>query len=215
LTESALPLVGPGVCYFETDKVLRKSPDIDIRTTTGKWDFIKKDKKPIGIMSVNERGKPDGEITEIGLGDKGLTSFDGSGLSALTHLYLYDNKLTTFTGSGLSDLVECNISNNHLTSFDSSGLASLYLLDIHENRLTSFDSSKLPDLRILYLWDNPFHNVGGPAVVLLDGTKEYWIEGKKYDNDRDYKVARVKYLCTGEADKAMEEIGLKGLFDGI
>jgi hypothetical protein len=212
LRESALPPVGPGVCYFETETGdgLRHR-DVVVKTSTGKWEFV----EHTGIMSTKDGKTPSGSIIGLGLGLNQITSFDGSSLSGLTHLNLNSNRLTSFDGSGLSGLTHLDLYNNQITSFDGSGLSALEELDLSHNQLSSFDGSKLNSKTSVWLDENPFHNLNGPAVVLPNGTEEYWIEGKKYKDEHEYEVARAKYLSPQEADKAMEEIGLKGLFDDI
>jgi hypothetical protein len=215
LNESSLPPIGPGVCYFETEKAL-KQYGVGVETTTGKWNFIEKDRKPIGILSVDDNGKMDGKIVKINLTQSRLTKFDGSGLSALTSLNLGGNRLTSFDCSGLSALAHLYLNDNKLTSFDPSGLSAICTLYLSNNKLTSVDLSGLPNLTGLFIGKvNPFHSLEGPAVILPDGTKEYWVDGKKCDDEHDYEVAKAKYLRPQEADKAMEKFGLKGLFNDI
>jgi Leucine-rich repeat (LRR) protein len=205
LNESSLPPVGPGVCYFETDKILKRHSDVGVDTSTGKWAFIEKDGKPGGIMSIDENGKPSGVITNLSLSYCRLTSFNGSGLSDLTHLRLNSNQLSSFSGSGLSSLTSLFIGGNQLTSFDGSGLSSLTSIYLDNNRLTSFDGTKSKKLTIVHISYNPFHNINGPAVKLPDGTREYWVDGKKYKDEHDYKVARAKYLRPQDAAKVMKD----------
>jgi hypothetical protein len=213
LAESKLPPVGPGVCYFETESRLTRK-NVKVKTTTGEWEFIKKDRIPIGIMSVENGKGPSGSITSLDLYFTQLTSFDGSGLCDLTVLNLGGNRLTSFNGSGLSALTRLDLYANNLTSFDGSGLSALTALNIFHNKLTSFDGSMLNKSAAVSIDKNPFHNLEGPAVILPDGTEEFWVDGDICD-EHDYKVARAKYLRHREAAKAMEEIGLEGLFDGI
>jgi Leucine-rich repeat (LRR) protein len=262
LTESKLPPVGPGVCYFETEKRLTRS-DAEVDTTTKKWEFIKdNNKKPIGIMSTEDGKTPSGSIVQLRLFRGQLTSFDGSGLKYLKYLNISDNQLTSFSGDGLTSLIQLDLSSNHivsfsapslsslkslyfsnnrLTHFDGEGLSSLRNLTIFQNRLTSFDGSGLSNLEFLdigynelktidcrktkklqqiFYAENPFHNTDGPAVTLSSKTKEYWIDGKKYEDEHAYKVARAKYLRPQEAAKVMKDAAkatgiadLEGLWD--
>jgi Leucine-rich repeat (LRR) protein len=161
-------------------------------------------------------------LDELDLSYNRLTSFNGHVLSSLTRLSIKSNQITSFDGSGLTALNELDLSYNQLTSFDSSGLTNLNLLDLYDNMLTSFDSSELPNLYKHYLTNNPFHNLNGPAVILPDGTKEYWIDGKKCENEHDYEVARAKYLRPQEAAKVMKDAAkatgiadLEGLWDDL
>jgi hypothetical protein len=272
LTESALPPVGPGVCYFETDGVLERSIVRSINTTTRNWEFILKDKKPVGIASVDENGKPSGKIVrldlclfneavqllsfdgsslsaltdldlrgnkltqfndnglsaltrlhlsynkltsyrdsnlpnldELGLEGNQLSDFDGSDMSTLKRLFLDDNKLTSFDGFGLSALDTLSLSYNKLTSFNGRGLSNLQHLSLRHNKLTYFDGSSLPAQTECKLNGNPFHNLKGPAVILPNGTEEYWIDGKKCEDEHAYKVARAKYLSPQDAAKVMKD----------
>lgn len=52
------------------------------------------------------------------------------------------------------------------------------------------------------------HNIYGPAVVRIDGTKEYWIRGVKMDDMNEYESLSMMIRCSGQLP------GLRTIFDG-
>jgi hypothetical protein len=167
LREAVSPPVGPGVCYFETEKLSKRSGDVSAKTSTGKWRFIRKGGKRIGIMSVDETGKPSGHITTLRIIHSQLTVFDGSGLSELKTLDLHHNQLTAFDGTGMSSLDYLGLNHNQLTSFKGSNLSKLADLFLVSNKLTSFSGAGLTSLEYLDISFNQLTSFDGKGLRTL------------------------------------------------
>ncbi len=69
-----------------------------------------------------------GLLTTLDLSANQLTSFDGSGLTALTSLTVNSNTL----------LPSLSFTNGKLTTFGGQGMTGLLSLDLHGNLLTTF-----------------------------------------------------------------------------
>jgi Leucine-rich repeat (LRR) protein len=86
------------------------------------------------IISCDPNGTRSGNITYLGLqdfmGNNQITSFNGTGLTSLTHLNLVNNQLTSFNGTGLTSLQYLQLGGNQLTSLDVSSLTSLTSLQL-------------------------------------------------------------------------------------
>ena len=122
------------------------------------------------IIPCDDQGNLDGDLSYLYLDSNQLTSFDGTGLSALTYLTIANNQLTSFDGTGLSALTTLTLVNNQLTSFDGTGLSSLTHLRFDRNQLTSFDGTGLSALTYLDLRANlltSFDSTGLGAVTTL------------------------------------------------
>jgi len=128
------------------------------------------DKSPrfYAIYPCDASGNLSGDLTYLDLYLEQLTSFDGTGLSALTTLYLANNQLTSFDGTGLSSLTELALGNNQLTSFDGTGLSALTNLSMSNNQLTSFDGTGLSSLTELNLSNSPLTSFDGTGLSLLE-----------------------------------------------
>ena len=106
-----------------------------------------------GVVQVDEH------LTRLDLAYNQLTSFDGTGLRALTDLGLDGNQLTSFDGTGLGALIFLSLALNQLTSFDGTGLGALTFLGLNGNQLPSFDGTGLGELSILDLAFNQLTSV--------------------------------------------------------
>jgi Leucine-rich repeat (LRR) protein len=196
---------------FITSKWVGQTIVIEIYSTTGYWKYNHNStnsstfgdgSQTITIVNANGEftiipclsdGTPSGEITGLYLGNydvnNQIISFDGTGLSSLTHLMLSynglsslsgftipfsltyldlgSNQLTSFDGTGLSSLTQLYLYNNQLTSFDGTGLSSLNELFLYNNDLTSFDGTGLSGLTVLNLNNNQLTGFTGTGLSSL------------------------------------------------
>ena len=67
------------------------------------------------IIPCDVNGIVNGDITVLAIGNRQLTSFDGTGLTGLTYLELRSNQLITFDATSLSILQHLDLTNNPLT----------------------------------------------------------------------------------------------------
>ena len=165
-----------GLCFFST---IQSAPGVvNVATTTGYARLINPDgnfgtivsgspgsvlsltvpasglHRAYGVMSVASGGSsPSGSITTLNINTY-LTSFSGTGLSALTSLNLSYNQLTSFSGTGMSALTTLYIDNNQLTSFSGTGMSALTYLYMSANLLTSFSGTGLTSLQVIQLNHN-------------------------------------------------------------
>ena len=158
---------------FITSKSVGQTIRIYAETSTGYWKYnhdgsdssansngetnniqVTNSNGEFTIISCDSDGTVNGDVTILSLGNKQITSFDGTGLSSLITLELNDNRLTSFDGTGLSSLTRLVLESNLLTSFDGNGLTSLTLLGLQNNLITSFDGTGLSSLNALYLGNN-------------------------------------------------------------
>ena len=184
-----------GTCYFATTR--STSGTFTVKTSTGYARLVNSDNtlgaqagtgnaaasitltppasglhRALGIISVADGGTSrSGDITEISLINNQITTFSGTGLSALTNLSLNGNQLTTFSGTGLSALTNLNLSSNQLTTFSGTGLSALTNLSLNNNQLTTFSGTGLSALTNLNLGSNQlttFSGTGLSALTSLD-----------------------------------------------
>jgi hypothetical protein len=104
-----------------------------------------------------------------------LESFNGTGLSGLTNLNLGDCGLTEFDGAPLTSLTRLTLSNNQLTTLDISNMDYLQELYVQDNLLTpSVNNSLLAKLaanELVNNWDDgAFNTTGGRTSA---GTTDY------------------------------------------
>jgi hypothetical protein len=184
-----------GTCYFATTR--STSGTFTVKTSTGYARLVNSDNtlgaqagtgdvanpitltipasglhRALGIISVPFDGTShSGNITEITLRNNQLTTFSGTGLSALTRLILDNNQLTTFSGTGLSSLTTLYLYGNQLTTFSGTGLSSLTTLYLYDNQLTTFSGTGMGALTTLWLYNNQlttFSGTGLSALTALD-----------------------------------------------
>jgi len=184
-----------GTCYFATTR--STSITFTVKTSTGYARLVNSDNtlgaqagtgnaatpitltipasglhRALGIISVPFGGTShSGDITEITLRNNQLTTFSGTGLSALTRLILDNNQLTTFSGTGLSSLTTLYLYGNQLTTFSGTGLSSLTTLYLYDNQLTTFSGTGMGALTTLWLYNNQlttFSGAGLSALTVLD-----------------------------------------------
>jgi len=180
-----------GTCYFATTRAT--SGTFTVKTSTGYARLVNPDNtlgaqvgtgvagnnitltilasglhRAYGIISVTNGGTTrSGDITAINLSSNQLTTFSGTGLSALTSLGLDSNQLTTFSSAGLSALTTLYLYNNQLTTFSGTGLSSLTNLNLGSNQLTTFSGTGLSALTTLYLYNNQLTTFSGTGLSSL------------------------------------------------
>jgi hypothetical protein len=179
-----------GTCYFATTRAT--SGTFTVKTSTGYARLVNPDNtlgaqvgtgvagnnitltipasglhRAYGIISVTNGGTVrSGNITVLTISNQ-LTTFSGTGLSALTDLQLYNNQLTTFSGTGLSALTTLDITGNQLTSFSGTGLSALTSLYLYNNQLTTFSGTGLSALTYLDLNNNQLTTFSGTGLSAL------------------------------------------------
>jgi len=154
-----------GTCYFATTR--STSGTFSVKTSTGYARLVNADNtlgeqagtgnatnnitltipasglhRALGIISVADGGASrSGDITNLSLNNNQLTTFSGTGLSALTTLNLSVNALTTFSGTGLSALTTLDLNTNQLTSYTNHppliGSVSGFVLFLSNNALNA------------------------------------------------------------------------------
>ena len=180
-----------GTCYFATTRAT--SGTFTVKTSTGYARLVNPDNtlgtqagtgvagnsitltipasslhRAYGVISVTNGGTVrSGNITLLTINSRQLTSFSGTGLSALTDLNLSDNQLTSFSGTGLSALTSLALHGNNLTTFSATGLSSLTTLTLQYNQLTSFSGTGLSALTDLYLYNNQLTSFSATGLSSL------------------------------------------------
>ncbi len=186
---------------FITSKAVGQTITINVTTSTGYWKYnhngtdssvftnggrnatVVNANGEFTLISCSKFGDPIGDITQLDLKSNQLTSFDGTGLSALTILDLSSNQLTSFTGTGLSSLTYLYLSDNPLTSFTGTGLSSLTYLDLYNHQLTSLDITNLTGLQYLYFngdFVTPSTNNSLLAQLAANELANDWDSGEFY-----------------------------------
>jgi Leucine-rich repeat (LRR) protein len=177
---------------FITSKSVGQTINIGVSTSTGYWKYnhngttssvFGSGPQTITVSNANgeftiipclSNGTVSGDLTGLGLKNNQLTSFDGTGLTALTYLNLENNQLTSFDGTDLSALTTLYLANNQLTSFDGTGLTSLTYLDLPDNPLTTFIGGDMGSISSLdfQIWNittlTTFDGTGLTALTYLD-----------------------------------------------
>jgi Leucine-rich repeat (LRR) protein len=180
-----------GTCYFATTR--STSGTFTVKTSTGYARLVNADNtlgaqagtgnaatsitltipasglhRALGIISVASGGtEQSGDITDLVLNNSQLTTFSGTGLSALTTLDLNSNSLTTFSSTGLSALTDLSLAYNSLTTFSGTGLSALTYLDLNNNSLTTFSGTGLSALTTLILYTNQLTTFSGTGLSAL------------------------------------------------
>jgi hypothetical protein len=200
---------------FITAQTVGSSIQITVNTTTGYWKFyhdgnyssarwdgspqmidITNPNGEVTLFSCDSDGTTNGDITLLDFTSTvfngcQVTSFDGTGLTALTTLNLGGNPLTTFIGGDMELITEfyfngygtltsfdggnmigltnLQLSQNQLTSFDGTGLSNLIYLYLDSNQLTSFDGTGLSNLNYLNLGNNQLTSFDGTDLTSLNG----------------------------------------------
>ena len=232
---------------FITSKAVGQTISIGVVTSTGYWKYyhngtyssvfesfwegpqitIANANGEFTIISCLSDGTPSGEITGLYLGNYNVNnqiiSFDGTGLSSLTHLRLShnglsslsgftipfsltwldinNNQLTSFDGTGLSSLTHLNLENNQLTSFDGTGLSGLTYLNLYNNQLTGFTGTDLSSLTELGLNNNPlttFNGTGLSSLTTLNFPNDWGITTLESINVSGMTSLRVLILDNSE-----------------
>lgn len=119
------------------------------------------------IIPCDAAGNLSGDLTKILFSSNKITTFDATGLSAVTSISIASNQLTSFDGAGLSSLTSLALTNNQLTSLDSTELTSLITLNLTNNQLISFDGAGLSSLTSLYLANNLISSFKGSELSSL------------------------------------------------
>ena len=155
---------------FITSKAVGQDITISVETSTGFWKYnhdgvdssvfangsqtitVENANGEFTLISCDDQGNVSGNLTVLDLDSDQITSFDGTGLSALTQLDLDNNQLTSFDGTDLSALTYLILNNNQLTSFDGTDLTALNTLSLTGNQLTTIAGFIFPtSLTDLYL----------------------------------------------------------------
>jgi len=171
---------------FITSKSIGETISISVQTSTGYWKYnhdgadssvFENGEQIITITNVNgeftliscdSEGNVSGDITYLDLKNNQLTSFDGTGLTALTDLELEGNQLISFNGTGLTALTYLGLGNNSLTSLNNFTFpSSLTNLNLYTNQLTAFDGAGLINLNYLDLSDNQLTLFNGTDLNVL------------------------------------------------
>lgn len=119
------------------------------------------------MIPCDASGNLSGDLTKILFSTDKITTFDATGLSAMTSITLVFNQITSFDGTGLSSLTSLSIPSNLITSFDATELTSLTTLSLSNNQLTSFDGAGLSSLQSLYLANNQLTSFNGSELSSL------------------------------------------------
>ena len=158
-----------GICYcVDGGTTVYKAKIADTNTSLS---IPSKQGAPINIAiwpAASATSGRKGNLTLLSLSNNKLTSFNGTGLSALNTLTLTNNQLTSFNGTGLSALNTLDLSSNQLTSFNGAGLTTLTELYLTNNNLTSFNVAGLTALTDLSLSSNNLTSFNGTGLSALN-----------------------------------------------
>ena len=148
-----------------------------------------------GVISVVNGGSArSGNITYLSLNTALLTSFSGTGLSALTELYLPYNQLTSFSGTGLTALTKLVLNNNQLISFSGTSLTALTYLELSDNQLISFSDTGLSALTYLELSYNQLISFTGTSLSALT---ELYLSNNQLTSFSGTGLSALTYLELG------------------
>lgn len=164
---------------FITSKPVGQTIQISVKTSTSWWKYfhnnqyssaiaanaetiiqVESANGEFTIVSCLSDGTESGSVTELNLrainSINQITSFNGTGLSALVALDLRNNEstLTSFDGTGLTSLTSLDLRFNELlTTLILTGLTSLTFLDLRNTNIPTLTLSDLdvPNLETLYL----------------------------------------------------------------
>lgn len=127
-------------------------------------------------------------LQRLNLSDNNITSFDTSGLTALTELRLQNNSLTSLDVSGLTNLEKLFVQNNALTSLRAVGVGQQlggrafpfpnYAVDISQNNLSAaaldqFYTDLVSGNGVITVSGNPGTTTDNPSIATAKGHSIY------------------------------------------